>query len=95
MDGAPIHPTCFYFRIYVLIIQEAICDSFEEIANHQATISQVALNWLIHFSGEIVVTIPGATKAYQAKESAGAMKFVLNEEELDRLDRVSRDLKKK
>jgi len=67
----------------------------EEIANnHQATVSQVALNWLIHYSGEIVVTIPGATKAIQAQDSAGAMKFVLNDEELDRLDRESRELKK-
>jgi aryl-alcohol dehydrogenase-like predicted oxidoreductase len=68
----------------------------EEIAsNHQATISQVALNWLIHFSGDIVVTIPGATKAYQAQDSAGAMNFVLSADELDRLDRASRDLQKK
>jgi len=68
----------------------------EEIANnHQATVAQVALNWLIHFSGDIVVTIPGATKSYQAKDSAGAMKFVLNEDELDRLDRASRDLQKR
>ncbi len=68
----------------------------EEIANiHQATISQVALNWLIHFSGDIVVTIPGATKSYQAQDSAGAMKFVLSADELDRLDRASQDLQKK
>jgi aryl-alcohol dehydrogenase-like predicted oxidoreductase len=59
---------------------------------HQTTISQVALNWLIHFSGEIVVTIPGATKAHQAQDCAGALNFVLSAEELDRLDRVSRSL---
>lgn len=68
----------------------------EEIAyKYEATITQVALNWLIHFSGEIVVTIPGATKATQVRDSAGAMKFILNPQELDRLDRLSRDLKKK
>ena len=68
----------------------------EEIANqYEATVTQVALNWLIHFSGNIVVTIPGATKACQVQDSAGAMKFVLNAEELDRLDRAARDLKKK
>jgi len=68
----------------------------EEIANaHQATITQVALNWLIHFNGEIVVTIPGATKAHQAQESAGALKFVLTPDELARLDQVSRSLPQK
>lgn len=67
----------------------------EEIGNaHNASITQVALNWLIHFNGEIVVTIPGATKAHQALESAGAMGFALTPDELSRLDLASRDLQK-
>jgi aryl-alcohol dehydrogenase-like predicted oxidoreductase len=57
-----------------------------------ATIAQVALNWLIHFNGELVVAIPGATKVYQAEQSAGAMKFRLSDEDLARLDRESREL---
>ncbi|HTX90042.1 MAG TPA: aldo/keto reductase [Anaerolineales bacterium] len=65
-----------------------------EIAGHYtATIAQVALNWLVHFNGDIVVTIPGATKVRQAEESAGAMKFILTKDELARLDEVSRRLK--
>jgi aryl-alcohol dehydrogenase-like predicted oxidoreductase len=65
--------------------------ALEEIgARHQATAAQVALNWLINFSGEIVVTIPGATKARQAAESAGAMQFKLSDAELARLDELSR-----
>jgi aryl-alcohol dehydrogenase-like predicted oxidoreductase len=64
----------------------------EMAARHEATIAQVALNWVIHFNGETVVTIPGATKVCQAKESAGAMKFRLSEEEMTRLDEVSRKL---
>ena len=65
----------------------------EEIAaKHQATIAQVALNWLINFKGEIVVTIPGATKAHQAEESAGAMMFRLSNDEIARLDEVSHRL---
>jgi aryl-alcohol dehydrogenase-like predicted oxidoreductase len=65
----------------------------EEIAeNHNATIGQVALNWVIHFAGDTVVTIPGATKVYQAEEAAGAMKFVLSSDELARLDVASRSL---
>jgi aryl-alcohol dehydrogenase-like predicted oxidoreductase len=62
----------------------------EEIGmRHQATPGQVALNWLIHFKGDMVVAIPAATKAKQAQDNAGAMRFRLTEEEMDRLDRVS------
>jgi aryl-alcohol dehydrogenase-like predicted oxidoreductase len=64
-----------------------------EIATaHTATIAQVALNWLINFNGENVVTIPGATKISQAEESAGAMKFQLSENEMAMLDDVSKRL---
>lgn len=67
----------------------------DEIANrHNATIAQVALNWLIHFNGDIVVTIPGATKVHQAQESAGAMQFVLSVDELAKLDKASHQLLK-
>jgi aryl-alcohol dehydrogenase-like predicted oxidoreductase len=66
----------------------------DEIANnYHATVAQVALNWLIHFNGEIVVTIPGATKVHQAAESAGAMNFVLSADELAKLDEISRKVK--
>jgi aryl-alcohol dehydrogenase-like predicted oxidoreductase len=65
----------------------------EEIAGkYDATIAQVALNWVIYFNGVIVVTIPGATKVHQAEESARAMKFQLSKEDLVRLDEVSRKL---
>ncbi len=68
--------------------------ALEEIATkHQATAAQVALNWIIYFSGDTVVTIPGATKPSQAAESAGAMKFRLIDEELNRLDELSRQFR--
>jgi aryl-alcohol dehydrogenase-like predicted oxidoreductase len=54
------------------------------------TSAQVALNWLIHFHGETVVAIPGATRAAQATENGGAMDFRLDEEEMARLDHLSR-----
>jgi aryl-alcohol dehydrogenase-like predicted oxidoreductase len=47
---------------------------------------------VIHFQGETIVTIPGATKVHQAQESAGAMRFRLSEDELARLDELSRAL---
>jgi len=49
----------------------------------------VALNWLLHFHGENVVVIPGATKEIHAKENTGAMSFRLTDEDMDRLDKVS------
>jgi aryl-alcohol dehydrogenase-like predicted oxidoreductase len=60
---------------------------------YQATPSQVALNWLIHFSGDTVVAIPGATKATHAAENTGAMKFRLSPEDMHLLDEVSRAFK--
>ncbi len=72
-----------------------LIDLMDEIAsNHSATIAQVALNWLINYHGELVVTIPGATKVHQAEESAGAMNFSLSPDEMDKLADLSHRLKK-
>ncbi|MHA1483504.1 MAG: aldo/keto reductase [Candidatus Heimdallarchaeaceae archaeon] len=56
---------------------------------HDVLPGQVALNWLVTYHGDTVVTIPGATKAYQAKESAGAMSFNLSKNELEEIAEVS------
>jgi aryl-alcohol dehydrogenase-like predicted oxidoreductase len=70
-----------------------LINAMDEIATASgATIAQVALNWLINFTGEIVVTIPGATKVRQAEENAGAMMFQLSVDEMTRLDDLSRSL---
>lgn len=70
-----------------------LINAMDEITSrNEATIAQVALNWLINFNGETVVTIPGATKVLQASESAAAMNFRLSDEEMARLDDVSRRL---
>jgi aryl-alcohol dehydrogenase-like predicted oxidoreductase len=64
-----------------------------EIAErHQATPSQVALNWLVTHHGDTVVAIPGATRVEQAKDNAAAMSFDLGRRELDRIDVASRQL---
>jgi aryl-alcohol dehydrogenase-like predicted oxidoreductase len=71
----------------------ALIQAMDEIAiKYKATIAQVALNWLINYNGEVVVTIPGATKVYQAKDNAGAMNFRLSGDELKQLDELSRRL---
>lgn len=58
---------------------------------YHVTPSQVALNWLIHFNGDAVVAIPGATKVEQAAENTGALKFTLSREDMEALDRISRE----
>jgi aryl-alcohol dehydrogenase-like predicted oxidoreductase len=68
-----------------------LVQALEEIAaSYQVTAAQVALNWLVTFKGEGVLAIPGASKVEQAAESAGAMAFALDTEDLTRLDELSR-----
>lgn len=65
--------------------------ALEEIgARHNATPGQVALNWVIHSQGDLVVTIPGVTNTSQAVENAAAMKFRLSANEMAALDGLSR-----
>jgi aryl-alcohol dehydrogenase-like predicted oxidoreductase len=59
-------------------------------AARSVTPSQVALNWLLHFHGETVVAIPGATRPRHAEEAAAAMGFRLTGDEMSRLDALSR-----
>jgi aryl-alcohol dehydrogenase-like predicted oxidoreductase len=68
-----------------------LINAMDEMAKkYGVTIAQVALNWVINYNREIVVTIPGATKVRQAEESAAAMKFRLSDEEMARLGELSR-----
>jgi aryl-alcohol dehydrogenase-like predicted oxidoreductase len=48
--------------------------------------AQIALNWLINYSGDMIVAIPGATKAEQAAQNAYAMSFTLSPSDMKRLD---------
>jgi aryl-alcohol dehydrogenase-like predicted oxidoreductase len=67
--------------------------TLEEIGSrYNATAAQVALSWIINAQGDIVVTIPGVTRASQAVESAGAMRFKLTAEEILKLDEISRNI---
>jgi aryl-alcohol dehydrogenase-like predicted oxidoreductase len=70
-----------------------LVQALEEIGvRYNATPAQVALNWVIHFHGETIVTIPGATNPRQAEDNAGALKFKLAPDELGRLDELSRKM---
>jgi len=68
-----------------------LIEALAEIAgSHNVTIGQVALNWVIHFHGDVIVAIPGASKVSHARESAGVLDFRLTDEEMDRLDELSK-----
>jgi aryl-alcohol dehydrogenase-like predicted oxidoreductase len=70
--------------------------AMREIADaHHATVTQVALAWLIANYGDAVIAIPGASKPHHAAEAAGAMNIALNTEETQRLTDVSNAVTKR
>jgi aryl-alcohol dehydrogenase-like predicted oxidoreductase len=82
------------FRASGLERTRPLVDELRRIAAVRAVSpSQVALNWLIHSSGDTVVAIPGASRSRQAEEAAGAMGFRLEAAEMKRLDELSRALR--
>ena len=71
-----------------------VVEEVEKIAAKlDVTPAQVALNWLVNYHGETVVAIPGASKAQHAEHNAGAIKFELSDEEMARLDELSREFR--
>jgi len=62
---------------------------------YDATPGQIALNWLIHFHGETVVAIPGASKMEHARSNGTAMGFKLSNEDLDLLDKMTTQFKQR
>ncbi|MEC0171847.1 aldo/keto reductase [Paenibacillus graminis] len=67
-----------------------VIDSLTVLADkYGATPGQIALNWLIHYNGETVVAIPGASKVRHAQENIGAMDFRLGKNELEHLNEAS------
>lgn len=72
---------------------QPVVDALEEVARrHDATAAQVALAWLIQFYEPHVVVIPGASSVEQARRNAEAARLTLSEDELARLDRVSKEV---
>jgi aryl-alcohol dehydrogenase-like predicted oxidoreductase len=73
---------------------QGLVDELRRVAReHAATPAQVALSWLVSFHGETVVAIPGASRPQHAAEAAGALGLRLSQEQLVRLDEVSRSLR--
>jgi aryl-alcohol dehydrogenase-like predicted oxidoreductase len=68
-----------------------LVNPLEDIAQaHGVTASQVALNWLINFHGDIVVAIPGASKVLHANQNVAAMTFTLSSAEFSQIDNLSK-----
>ncbi len=75
-----------------LELSRPLINTLKEIGqSHGATVTQVALNWLVNFHGETVVAIPGASKVAHAEQNAGAMKFMLSPDELVCIDELTRE----
>jgi aryl-alcohol dehydrogenase-like predicted oxidoreductase len=67
-----------------------LLDLLRELArNHDKTLSQIALNWIVRKGA---VPIPGAKNPFQAAENAGALGWRLTPAEIAALDRVSEPL---
>ena len=62
-----------------------LIESLARSRPHQASVSQVALAWLITNYGDTVVALPGASKPHHAEEAAGALKVTLAPDESARL----------
>ncbi|NHI91648.1 MAG: aldo/keto reductase [Candidatus Lokiarchaeota archaeon] len=74
-----------------------LIEAMQEIATrYGATVTQVALNWLINFpsnKGHVVV-IPGASKIHHIEQNVGAMYFEMSKDEMEMLDDLSRPYNK-
>ena len=91
IDG--FRPKLRQFRRKAIEKTRPLIDLLKYVAGtHDATPAQVALNWLVHFHGDLVVAIPGATKPYQAKDNARSMNFRLSDSELTHIDEIARSV---
>ena len=71
--------------------KKAITEMEQMASELNCSVAQISLNWLIHFSGETVVAIPGASKTSQALSNAQSMNIDLSKEKLNTLDELTQD----
>ena len=57
--------------------------------DNEATVSQVALYWLVNYHNETVVAIPGATKPLHAEQNAQTLTLKLTQNELNSIAELS------
>ncbi|WP_335869569.1 aldo/keto reductase [Bacillus sp. 2205SS5-2] len=67
-----------------------LIDLLDKLAiDYGVSTTQIALNWLIHFHGDTIVAIPGASKIHHAEQNIGTLSFKLSQKHLQEIDRVS------
>ncbi|GGM39929.1 oxidoreductase [Paraliobacillus quinghaiensis] len=82
-----------FFKPEGLAKTQPLIDLLEEKATkYNVSQTQIALNWLIHFHGETVVAIPGASKVHHVEENIGTLQFTLSKDDLDEIDKVSQQI---
>ena len=57
--------------------------------SHNCSLSEVALSWVVHCHGDIILAIPGATKKEHVYQNIGALTLKLSPEEMNSLDKES------
>lgn len=84
-----------YFKPEGLEKTRPLIDLLEEKAEkYGVSQTQIALNWLIHFHGDTVVAIPGASKPHHVQENVGTLQFSLSQEDLKEIDQASKEIAK-
>jgi aryl-alcohol dehydrogenase-like predicted oxidoreductase len=79
------------FKAKGITKSQNLIDALQQVADkYEKTIAQIVLNWTIHFNGDVIVAIPGATSAQQAQENALAQQFLLDKQDLDLIDAAAR-----
>jgi len=59
-------------------------------SSYDCTPSEIALSWVINYSGDKVVAIPGASKVDHIAQNVRAMNLKLTDDEMNKLDVISR-----
>lgn len=78
------------YRTSGLAKSQPLIDLLQSFADkYQRSMSQIALNWTIHYHGDTVFAIPGASKLSHASDNVGAMQFKLTADEMDAISRQS------
>lgn len=58
---------------------------------HDKTIAQVAINWLITTKEDNVIPIPGMRKVSQVQNNVGATNWMLTDEERNRINKIEEE----
>lgn len=82
--------SALWFQKSRIIKSRQLIEVMERVAlAHDASVTQVALSWLIHSHGDTVVAIPGASCVEQVEQNAGALRLRLSDAERNAIDEAS------